>query len=199
MEYTVELETLFKQEAEKAESMGIMHCFSFQKYSKLSILTNVPVIILSTLIGFLSTLDLFPSQNILLGALSLSVSVIKTIDSYFDLTKLSEAHRITGLAYNKVFKLIQIQLSIERKHRIAPDDLMSVITHDLQNLKDSEPVIGDDIIARYNKRYAQESTTKPSIANGLSTIKVIEPKVLVSTASTGTDSKESRVRVHLEV
>jgi len=176
MEFTDELEELIKQESEKAECMSLLHQMSHIKYNKLSIVINVPVIVLSSLIGFLSNINMFDKQNILLGAVSLLISIIKTMDSYFDYTKKSESHRMVGLNYNKISKLIQIQLSLDREHRISPDDLMVVITNDLQNLRDSEPVIDRDIIKMFNDKYHEEPGAKPSITNGLTTIKIVKSK-----------------------
>ncbi len=175
-DYTDELESLFKSECEKSECLAILHGYSHTKYSRYSVAINIPVIILSSFVGFISNINLFTDQNILLGGISLLVSLMKTLDSYFDFTKRCENHRLTSLSYSRIAKLIQIQLSLERDNRISPNDLLSVITHDLQNLKDSEPMIDGDIIARFNEKYKNyESISKPSICNGLTHITVVKP------------------------
>ena len=174
MAFTDELERLFKEEAEKAEVMSILHTYSHIKYNRLSVVVNIPVIIFSSLVGFLSTLDLFDHQNILLGAISLCVATIKTIDSYFDFTKKSESFRLTSLAYAKICKFIQIQLSLDRENRISPDDLLQVITNDLQNLRDAEPTIDKDIIKAFNEKYKDEGGARPPITNGLTQIKIVK-------------------------
>jgi len=43
--YSEDFEILLKQEAEKAEAMSILHNKSYQKFSKLSIMLNIPVIV----------------------------------------------------------------------------------------------------------------------------------------------------------
>jgi len=175
--YTAEVETLLKHESEKAEAMSILHLFSHRKYHRFSIAINVPVIVLSSLIGFLSTIDLrFSQQPIVLGSLSIFTGIIKTLDSYFDYTKRCESHRIVSLSYKKISKLIQLQLSLEREHRIDPQDLLDIIKNDLQNLQDAEPMIDQDIIRQFNNKYKDEPTAKPSITNGLTQVKVVEVK-----------------------
>ncbi len=170
--YSDEFETLLKEEAEKSESMSILHSKAYQKNNWYSIIVNVPVIILSALIGFLAPLPLFNKQEILLGALSIFVGILKTFDSYFDFTKKSECHRMTSLNYIRISKWIQLQLSLERNCRVNPKDLYDTITNDLQAIRESEPIITKDIIRTYNLQYKDENTAKPPICNGLTNVKI---------------------------
>jgi hypothetical protein len=170
--YSEDFENLLKSEAEKAESMSLLHLKSYEKFSFLSIILNIPVIIISSIIGFLSPLNLFSQQAILLGSLSIFVAILKTIDNYFDLTKRCETHRMTGLNYSRVSKWIQLQLSLERDCRVNPKDLFDIISNDLQNIREAEPIIPDDIIKVFNNKYRNEPTAKPAITNGLTLVKV---------------------------
>ena len=170
--YSDEFELLLKEEAEKSESMSILHSKAYQKNNWYSIIVNVPVIILSALIGFLAPLPLFNKQEILLGALSIFVGILKTFDSYFDFTKKSECHRMTSLNYIRISKWIQLQLSLERNCRVNPKDLYDTITNDLQAIRESEPIITKDIIRTYNLQYKDENTAKPPICNGLTNVKI---------------------------
>jgi hypothetical protein len=172
MIYTDEEELLFKKAGEQAECMAILHNLSNILYSKASVWTNVPVIVLSSVIGFLSTVDLFNNQNLMLGVLSILVSLIKSLDNYFDYTKRAEAHRITSLNYMKIARLIEIQLTLKREDRVSAEDLLSIILNDIASLRESEPQINNSIIKKFNDRYSQDLTCKPSIVNGLTDIKI---------------------------
>lgn len=173
LEYQQDIEKLFKEEAEKAEGMSILHQKSYKKYSYYSVWINIPVIVLSSLVGFLSTIDMFSDQNYMIGGLSIFIAIIKTLDSYFSWTQRSENHRMMGLAYIKISKFIQIQLSLERRFRIRAEDMLKMIQNDLQNLRESENVIDDDIIASFNLQYKDETSAKPAICNGLSKIEIV--------------------------
>lgn len=172
LDYTNEIETLFKAEGEKCEGMSILHQKSYKKYSYLSVLINIPVIVLSSVVGFLSTIEMFPSQNYMIGGLSIFIAIIKTLDSYFSWTQRAENHRMTGLSYMKISKLIQIQLSLERHNRIQAHDMLKIVQNDLQNLRESESPIDDDIIASFNAQYNEKEIAKPSICNGLTLISI---------------------------
>lgn len=170
LDYTNEIETLFRQESEKSEGMGILHQKSHKKYNLFSVLINIPVIVLSSVVGFLSTINMFPEQNYMIGALSIFIAIIKSAESYFSWTQRCESHRMVGLSYMKISKLIQIQLSLDRQHRIRAEDMLKVVQNDLQNLRDSEPIIDDDVIKDFNEQYKNENTAKPAICNGLTQV-----------------------------
>lgn len=154
--------------------MSLLHLFSHRKYHFYSVCINVPVIVLSSAIGFVSTIDLrFTQQPIVLGSLSIFTGILKTLDSYFDYTKRAESHRIVSLSYKKISKLLQLQLSLERQQRIDPQDLLDVVRNDLQNLQDAEPMIDPDVIRRFNSQYKNEPTAKPSITNGLTQVVIV--------------------------
>lgn len=170
--FTPEFEDLLKAESEKAEAMSILHIRSHEYFNKLSVGINIPVIILSSIVGFLSPLSLFDKQSILLGAISILIAIGKTIDSYMDYTKRTEFHRVVSLNYAKISKFIQVQLALEKECRINAKDLLDYITQDLQNLKDQEPMIPAKVINLFNQQYAHETTAKPSITNGLTSVKI---------------------------
>jgi hypothetical protein len=172
IEYSEQFEILLKNEAEISESMSILHSKSYQKYNRLSQLTNIPVIILTSLIGFFSPIPLFDRQDIILGLLSVFCGIIKTLDNYMDFTKRSQSHFMIGLSYKKISKFIQIQLSLEKENRIAAADLLNMIINDLQHITNSEPFIPDDIIKKFNIIYKDSVTKKPPICNGLTDIKI---------------------------
>ena len=189
--YTDSFENLLKEEAEKAESMSILHHKAYQKYNKLSMVTNIPVIILSAVVGFMSPITIFPNQNIFLGSLSVTIGIIKTLDSYMDFTKRTQIHYLTSLNYKKIAKFIQIQLSLEKECRIIPNDLLNVITNDLENIANSEPCIPNDIITEFNVSYGLDPATKPPICNGkLTNIRI--NKIETKETQIQTEEKEEK-------
>jgi hypothetical protein len=194
LEYTDEFEILLKQESERSEAYSILHSKCHSRYNNLSVGINIPVIVLSSIVGFLSTIDLFEGKEIFLGALSISIAIMKALESYFDWTKRSESHRMVSLNYGKISKYIQIQLSLEKEVRIAPEDLLNIITNDIQNLKDQEPLIPKKIIREFNLQYKNDTTSKPSICNGLTSVS-INKKLLTPKLTFGTKVVEVKVEV----
>jgi hypothetical protein len=177
IQYNNDLELLLKEQAEQAESYSILHTLSHEKYQFRSNIINIPVIVISSVIGLVSAMNI---QNddmfIILSSGSIFVSVIKSVDSYFQLQKRAEGHRICGLTFSQISKKIQIELSLSRDQRQNPKDMLTLIKTDLKNLFDISPIIDPDIIARYNELYKTEtSVSKPPICNGLTHVKINSP------------------------
>jgi len=186
--YNRDLEQLLAQSAEECESLGILHLASYEKYNLLSNYINIPVIILSSGIGFITGIDLnYDKMNIILGIGSVFVGIIKSIDSYFQLGKRAEAHRLCALQYTQINKKIQIELSLCREQRQTAKDMLSIIKTDIKNLQDISPIIDKEIIAQYNLKYSKYSNVKkPNFVNGLSEVKInmnsLEDEALASLA-----------------
>lgn len=174
--YSPQLETLLKNQAEQAESYSILHNLAYEKYQFRSNIINIPVIVLSSVIGLLTGMNI---QNddmfIILSTGSIFVSVIKSIDSYFQLQKRAEGHRICSLQFQQIFNKIQIELSLVREQRQNPKDMLALIKTDLKNLFDIAPLLDGDVIDKYNSLYkAETGVSKPPITNGLTHIKISE-------------------------
>jgi hypothetical protein len=172
--YNHDLEHLLAQSAEECESLGILHLASYEKYNLLSNYINIPVIVLSSGIGFITGIDLnYDKMNIILGIGSVFVGIIKSIDSYFQLGKRAEAHRLCALQYTQINKKIQIELSLCREQRQTAKDMLSIIKTDIKNLQDISPIIDKEIIQEYNVKYGKyNNVKKPNFVNGLSEVKI---------------------------
>jgi len=174
IDYNKDLEVLLKDNAEECESLGILHRASYEKYSRLSNYINIPVIILSSAIGFATGIDIgYANMNIILGVGSIFVGIIKSIDTYFQLGKRSESHRLCSLQYQQIHKKIQIELALQREQRQTAKDMLSVIKTDIKNLQDISPLVDQDIINSYNEKYGKYTTVKkPNFVNGLTEVAI---------------------------
>jgi len=172
--YNSELEQLLKENSEECESLSILHRMSYEKYNRRSNYINIPVIILSSAIGFITGIDLqYDKMNIILGVGSVFVGIIKSVDTYFQLAKRAESHRICSLQFSQIYKKIQIELTLNRKQRLTAENMMNIIKTDIKNMQDIAPLIDDDIIDQYNQKYRRyKRVKKPNFVNGLTEVKI---------------------------
>jgi hypothetical protein len=172
--YNDQLEQLLKENSEECESLSILHRMSFEKYNKRSNYINIPVIILSSAIGFITGIDLqYDKMNIILGVGSVFVGIIKSVDTYFQLAKRAESHRICSLQFSQISKKLQIELTLHRKQRASAENMMNIVKTDIKNMQDIAPLIDDDIIELYNAKYRRyKRVKKPNFVNGLTEVKV---------------------------
>jgi hypothetical protein len=182
IDYNSDLEYLLKIHAEECESFSILHRYSFEKYSERSNYINIPVIILSSAIGFATGIDIgYDNMNIILGVSSIFVGIIKSIDTYFQLGKRSESHRICSLQFQQINKKIMIELSLKRDQRISAKDMLQIIKTDIKNLQDIAPLIDEAIVEMFKKNYGvmdissnkiKFSAHTPNLCNGLSQVTI---------------------------
>ena len=172
--YNNELERLLKENSEECESLSILHRMSYEKYNKLSNYINIPVIILSSAIGFITGIDLqYAQMNIILGVGSVFVGIIKSVDTYFQLAKRAESHRICSLQFSQISKKIQVELTLHRDQRLTAENMMNIVKTDIKNMQDIAPLIDDDVIEIYNGKYRRyKRVKKPNFVNGLTEVKV---------------------------
>jgi hypothetical protein len=172
--YNDQLEQLLKENSEECESLSILHRMSYEKYNKRSNYINIPVIILSSAIGFITGIDLqYDKMNIILGVGSVFVGIIKSVDTYFQLAKRAESHRICSLQFSQISKKLQIELTLHRRQRATAENMMNIVKTDIKNMQDIAPLIDDDIIEIYNSKYRRyKRVKKPNFVNGLTEVKV---------------------------
>jgi hypothetical protein len=112
-------------------------------------------------------------MNIILGIGSVFVGIIKSVDTYFQLAKRAESHRICSLQFSQIYKKIQIELSLNRSQRVSAENMMNIVKTDIKNMQDIAPLIDDDIVVQYNEKYRKyKKVKKPNFVNGLTEVKI---------------------------
>jgi hypothetical protein len=172
------LETLVAEEAEKCGGLSWLHS-ECERY--FSIHTNwiaLPVIILSTVNGFLSgssqTIFSNPqTSSIGLGVVSLFTGVLSTVGSYFAWAKRTEAHRISAIQYQKISKFLTIELSLPKSERVAAKDILKITREQIERLMEISPAVPESIITKYKNRFKNTGgVAQPEIIEGFKKVHI---------------------------
>ena len=167
------LETLVAEEAERCAGLSWLHT-ECEKY--FSVHTNciaLPVIILSTVNGFLSgsSQTIFSNaqvSSIALGVVSLFTGVLSTLGSYFAWAKRTEAHRISAIQYQKISKFLTIELTLPKSERIAAKDILKITRDQIERLMEISPAIPESILTKYKLRFKDTTdVAHPEVIQGL--------------------------------
>ena len=167
------LEDLIIQEGEKCSGLAWLYAESERYYERNNTWIALPVIVLSTVTGFISGSSqlIFPSPiaaSIGIGGASLVTGVLSTVGSYFAWAKKTEGCRISALQYSKLHKFIQIELTLPKKERIQANDMLKMIRETSERLLETSPKIPPHIIGRYNEKFnKQTDVAHPEITNGI--------------------------------
>ena len=145
--YTDDFENLLKEEAEKAECMSLLHSKAYEKFNSISIRLNIPVIVISSAIGFLSQVqNIVPNQNVYLGAISIFVAILKTIDNFFDYSGTREYISLEILVCNIIINNNNIYIT-----DIYNDDDIKTNKENLKSLKIDIHNYNNTILNIYNE------------------------------------------------
>jgi hypothetical protein len=194
IEWNDAIETLIKEQGEKALAYNWLHTRCEKKYSHLNNYIAIPCIVMSTISGSASIASNQFGDNMYIplgiGAFSILVGILSTINSYFSWAKRAENHRISALNYSKLYLFISIELSLPRDKRMNPRDFIKVIREQIERLGEISPPVADDIIKNFKHEFDGKypNVSKPEITNGLIEIKVYkEPPPVIKEQSTQTD------------
>ena len=173
------LETYFANTGEKANCLSWLHKRCETIYSQRRTFIDLPVIVLSSLVGFFSVgsssmFEGYEKQaSISLGIVSLIVSVLNTTGSYFQWSKRAEGHRISAIHYSKMYRFLSIEMSLPRDERMSPADLLKYTKEAYDRLQEISPLIPPEAIKEFQTKFEKyKDISKPEEANGLEKIDV---------------------------
>jgi len=173
------LERLIADEGERVQGMAWLHSTSSLFFQKLNTCLALPIIVLSTLTGAVSASStaLFTDQktaSLGIGAVSIFVAVLSTVQSYFGFAKRAENHRISGITCIKLNHFITIELALPRKERMMAHDMLKIVREQGGRLLETAPPIPEHVIFEFQKKFLHKypNIAIPDVANGLRAIKL---------------------------
>ena len=179
-EWSDEIEDLLSEWGEIAMCYAYLHNFSQRKYKKKYHHLQIPIIILSTLTGTANfATDSYVPESFKhgfsagVGSLNIFCGILGTLLSFLRYSEIYEGHRISALAWSKLGRAIEIELSLHDKKRKPCRDFLKICRSEYDNLLESSPNIDLDIISFFNKKFENKypNVRKPIICNGLKEIK----------------------------
>ena len=179
-EWSEEIEDLLSEWGEVALCFQYLHSFSQRKYKRKYHHFQIPIIVLSTLTGVGNfAVDSYIPENFqhgftaVVGGFNIFCGILGTLLSFLRYSEIYEGHRISALAWAKLSRNIEIELSLHEQKRKPCRDFLKVMRSEYDNLMESSPSIDLDVIQMFNKKFdgKYENVRKPIIVNGLREIK----------------------------
>ena len=177
------MEDYFASTGEKAHCLSWLHKKAEALYSQRRNFIDLPVIVISSLTGFLSVgsstmFDDTKWSSIALGIASLFVGVLNTTGSYFGWSKRAEGHRIASIQYAKLYRFLQIEMSLPREERMTPHALLKSTRDQYDRMQEISPLLPPEIIREFQQKFKNETEiSKPEEANGLEKISVWKDEI----------------------
>lgn len=172
-EWTLEHEQILIEWADKAMCYRWLHARAHAMFSSLNAWYTIPVIVISTLTGtanFAQERVPLAFQNyfvMIVGGFNILAGIITTIQQFLKITQLNEAHRVSGIAWDKFYRNIKIELAKHPLERMKAAQMIKISKEEFDRLMETSPSIPDKIIA----------TFKESFKNSDNFSKIIKPEI----------------------
>jgi len=183
IEWNHRLEEYFASTGEKAICYAWIHKHAEALFSNRTTWIDLPVIVLSGILGFLSvgSTNMFAGNettaSMAIGAGSLAVSVLNTVGSYFGWAKRAEGHRIANIQYSKLYRFLTIEMSLPRHERMTPYELLKYSREYVDRLQEISPLMPPEIISMFRTKFGDkkyDDISKPEETNGLEKIVIFQ-------------------------
>ena len=184
--WSSEIEELLGEWAEVAICFAYLHNYSQRKYKAKFHHLQVPIIILSTLTGTANfatdsyvPIDYKQGFSAFVGSLNIFCGILGTLLSFYRYSEIYEGHRLSALAWSKLSRSIEIELSLQETKRKPCRDFLKVCRSEYDNLLETSPSIDLDIISMFNKKFKDKypDVRRPVVCNGLREIKPYRIKI----------------------
>jgi hypothetical protein len=176
-EWTTDHEDILVEWADKAMCYRWLHSRSHAMYSKLNYSYTIPVIIISTLTGtanFAQARVPISYQGyfgMIIGFFNILAGIITTIQQFLKITQLNEAHRVSGIAWDKFYRNIKIEIARHPDERMNVNQLIKMSKEEFDRLIETCPDIPDKIIDEFKTvfrgNFEYDEIVKPELCGQL--------------------------------
>jgi hypothetical protein len=179
LHYNSHLEELVASEAEKSLCLRWLHDQSEKRYAHFNTLIQFPIIVISALagtasIGQESLFGRSDSAPIVIGLMSLSVTILNVISNFFGWAKRAEGHRISSINYGKMHRWVSIELALPREQRVPAKHFLKEIREQVDRLNETSPAVPQVIINNFRTtmKHLTENVSVPEICNDIRNVEV---------------------------
>ena len=175
--WTKEHEGIFVEWADKAMCYRWLHSRATSMYGTMNAWYTIPVIVISTLTGtanFAQSRIPDSFQNyyvVIVGSFNILAGIITTVQQFLKVTQLNESHRVSGIAWDKFYRNIKVELAKHPLERTPVTHLIKSCKEEFDRLMETSPIIPDKIIKEFGTSFIDNADflaiIKPEICDSL--------------------------------
>ena len=164
IEWTVENEGILIEWADKAMCFKWLHSKAHEYFSSLNTMYTIPVIVISTLTGTANfAQDRVPLEYqsffvMTVGGFNILAGIISTIQQFLKISQLNESHRVGGIAWDKFYRNIKIELAKHPHERKDVTKFIDFCKEEFDRLMETSPTIPEEIIIEFKKTFKDSET-----------------------------------------
>jgi hypothetical protein len=98
--------------------------------------------------------------------------IMTSLNKFSDCASLAEKHSTASIAYSKLYRAIDMELTLDPAHRQKKSvaDLVRSFREHYDRLLDESPDLPCKSIIAFQKKFVDDSRAKPEVTNGLSPV-----------------------------
>lgn len=178
--WTAQDEQLLKQWGNNAECFKLLHNIAYEKYTRMHVWFNLPIIAITTFGGTSSfclskVTDpyLKDIMSMIIGAFSIFAGFLATVYSFFKFAEKMNDHQKYSKDYDKLNRNIQAELAKQRSERMSKSRTIDIFKKEYDSLCDTSPTIDKDVRDTFLADVKiPDNFTLPYIFNELGSIKI---------------------------
>jgi len=154
-------EDILVEWADKAMCYRWLHTKAHTKYSRANTMFTIPVIIMSTITGTANfAQDRFPEgireyATMGIGAINIFAGILTTISQFLKISELNEAHRVAGIAWDKFYRNIKVELAKTPVERSPVIQTLKMAKEEFDRLMETSPAIPDEITLLFEATFTE--------------------------------------------
>lgn len=166
-------EKIFVDWSDKAMVYRYLHTKSHRHFYSRHIYFTIPVIFISTLTGVANfAQDRIPEDyqffyTMGVGAFNILAGFITTVAQFLKVNELSEGHRMSSIAWDKLYRNIKIELAKDPKDRENLSLYLKKTKEQYDLLVETSPDISQKLIKDFNIKFREAKFFKPEICDAL--------------------------------
>lgn len=169
-------EDLLKEWKQKASGYRWLHTHARIHYKSVSDWMSYPSIIIASITGVGGFAVDLPEHarffQVVFASLNVLGGVLNSISKFSQSASLAEKHSEMSTAWSKLYRAIDMELSLDPKHREKDNitDLVRQFRQEYDRLLEDAPDIPPCSILAYQKKFKDDDRAKPDVVNGLSPV-----------------------------
>ena len=154
-------ENILVEWADKAMCYRWLHTKAHAQYSNANTMFTIPVIIMSTVTGTANfAQDKFPEgikeyATMGIGAINIFAGILTTIAQFLKISELNEAHRVAGIAWDKFYRNIKVELAKTPSERIPVIQMLKIAKEEFDRMMETSPAIPEQVTALFESTFTE--------------------------------------------
>lgn len=164
-DWTAHHEEILIDWADKAKCYHWLHNRCQKKYNALNNWFTIPVIVLSTATGTanlaqyrLTNAEVKSYAPFVLGCVNICTGILTTVQQFLKINELNEAHRLSALGWDKLYRNIKVELARHPSEREAVSLLTKTCKEEMNRLLETSPDIDESVLGDFHRTFRHQKT-----------------------------------------